>query len=165
MTILKLRRKVHDIDAKGQYFPFIVNQYTASIGVKESLMSRAIVRIFDPTMVTSHEKGVSSDDIDAPEITRDLIENFKNRLPANDYEYVENKDGVDEYRHTGSSSWSLRVLISKNEISFTCPPAQMFITNLLYEALRTASELCDHDKLAIYHCHGRGWINSEHLFK
>jgi len=128
-------------------------------------MRRAIVRIFDPTMATSHEKGVKTEETGAPEITPELIDNFKNRLPENDYEYVNNKDGVLEYRHTGTNKWSLQVLISKNEIAFTCPPAQMFISTLLYEALRTASQLCDHDRLAIYHCDGRGWINTEHLLK
>lgn len=126
-------------------------------------MRRAIVRIFNPIMATTHLQGVKLDEHDAPDITQDLIENFKNRLTGSDYEFVDNKDGVLEYRHTGSSSWSLEVVISKNEIAFTCPPKEMYILTLLYEALNTASKLCDHDKLAIYHCDGRGWINSEHL--
>lgn len=126
-------------------------------------MRRAIVRIFNPTMATSHVRGVKPDESGAPEIKQELIENFKSRLTGNEYEFVNNKDGVLEYRHTGTNKWSLAVQISKNEIAFTCPPKQMFITNLLYEALQTASQLCDHDELAIYHCDGRGWINTERL--
>lgn len=126
-------------------------------------MRRAIVRIFNPSMATTHVKGVQADEHDAPEITQDLIDNFKSRLTGNDYEFVNKKDGVFEYRHTGTKKWSLGVLISKNEISFTCPPKEMFMFTLLYEALQTASQLCDHNKLAIYHCDGRGWINTEML--
>ncbi len=126
-------------------------------------MRSAIVRIFNPIVAMTHEKGVTLDEVDAPEITPELIDNFRNRLTGNDYEFVENKNGVLEYRHTGTTNWNLEVLISKNEIAFTCPPKQTFVLTLLYEALRTASELCDHDKLAIYHCNGRGWINAEHL--
>lgn len=128
-------------------------------------MRRAIVRIFNASMATTHMSGVRADEHDAPEIRQYLIDNFKHRLTSNDYEFVKKKDGVLEYRHTGNRKWSLKVLISKNEIAFTCSPKDMFMFTLLYEALQTASQLCDHNKLAIYHCDGRGWINTEALVK
>jgi len=126
-------------------------------------MRQAIVRIFNPVMASTHVKGVKTEERGAPDITQELIDNFRTRLMGDNYEFVNAEDGVLEYRHTETKKWSLQVLISKNEIAFTCPSKQMFISTLLYEALRTASQLCDHDKLAIYHCNGRGWINAEHL--
>jgi len=106
---------------------------------------------------------VPTDVCEAPEIAPELIDNFKRRLAGNNYELVKNKGDVVEYQHTSSNQWSLQVRISKNEIAFTCPPKESFMFTLLYEALRTAVELCDHDELAIYHCNGRGWINNERL--
>lgn len=126
-------------------------------------MRQAIVRIFNPAMVTTHVRGVGADECDAPDITQELIDNFKTRLTGYDYEFEKDKDGVLEYSHTGTKSWSLQVHISKNEIAFTCPTTKVFLTNLILETLKTASQLCDHDKLAIYYRDGRGWINTENL--
>lgn len=126
-------------------------------------MRQAIVRIFNPAMVTTHTRGVSVDERNAPDITQDLIDNFKNRLTGYEYELENDKDGVLEYSHTGTKSWSLQVVISKNEITFTCPSTKMFLATLILETLKTASQLCDHDKLAIYYRDGRGWINNENL--
>lgn len=129
------------------------------------IMRQAIVRIFNPSMVTTHTRGVSTDECNAPDITQDLIDNFKKRLTACNYEFNKDKDGVLEYTHTGTKSWSLHVLISKNEITFTCPTTKIFLSTLLFETLKTASRLCDHGKLAIYYRDGRGWLNTEHLIK
>ena len=126
-------------------------------------MRQAIVRIFNPAMVTTHTRGVRADEQNAPDITQDLIDNFKTRLTGYEYELENDKDGVLEYSHTGTKSWSLQVLISKNEITFTCPTKKVFLTTLILETLKTASQLCDHDKLAIYYGDGRGWINTENL--
>ncbi|MDB3935702.1 hypothetical protein N9383_03155 [Granulosicoccus sp.] len=127
-------------------------------------MRKVIVRIFNPSVVGLAGNLIDIENLDIPSIDRDLLEQFRTRILKYEYELSSDKNGTTEFKCTKSSSWSLKVAVTSSEISFTCPSTKQFNASLLSESFQTASELCDHDRLALLDCsREKKWMNLEHL--
>ncbi|NNG41400.1 hypothetical protein HJP15_00345 [Pseudoalteromonas sp. NEC-BIFX-2020_002] len=129
-------------------------------------MRRAIVRIFNPSVVKLSGDIIDIESLEIPKIEKELLQDFKTRILKYNYELCSEKKGITEYTSTKSKSWSLKVVVTENEISFTCPETKMFNSSLLFESFQTASELCDHDRLALLDCsRDKQWMNLAHLHR
>ncbi|OLQ83758.1 hypothetical protein BIT28_14110 [Photobacterium proteolyticum] len=127
-------------------------------------MRRSIVRIFNPSVVDLAGDNIDIEILDIPGIEVELLEKFKARILKYEYELSSEKNGKTEYKCLKSKSWSLKVVVTDNEISFTCPGTKMYNSSLLFEAFQTSSELCDHDQLALLDCsRDKRWMNLENL--
>ena len=115
-------------------------------------MRRSIVRIFNPSVGGLVGDIIDIEALEIPIFEQELLEQFKTRILGYEYELSSEKNGITEYKCTKSKSWSLKIVVTDNEISFTCPLTKMFNSSLLFESFQTVSELCDHDRLAILDC-------------
>ena len=96
---------------------------------------------------------------DAPIISSSTSSHFKSKLTGFKYSLKNETEEHVQFKYTGSKSWGLLVEIENNQISFTAPLTKSYNSNLEFECLQTASELCDCGKLAIYHEKNKEWIN------
>lgn len=117
-----------------------------------------IARIFDKTVKSDSSEIMDADSESLPIIGPELLKKFKSRLVLYGYEFVREKDGVEEFKYTKSKSWGLRVMVSAREISFVCPSTRSYNHSLLFEAYQTSSELCDHGELVPLDVRNREWM-------
>lgn len=95
---------------------------------------------------------------DMPKIPPEKIEAFKNRLLKYEYTLSHEDEKHAEYEHK-NRNWGIQVNIFKTEIAFTVPYWDD-ADNAIFEALLTASELCDNGDLLVYDPQNGDWVDA-----
>src|SRR5687767_50914 len=120
-------------------------------------MRVSIVKIYDASI--SKLPGVNPSRENAPEIPRDVMDDFEKILQKYHYELNQGGELPRVYKYTKTKGWSLNVEVEANEIRFTTPLTKSYNSSMIFECLQTASELCDSGKLSIFHVKASEWID------
>lgn len=107
------------------------------------------ILIFDPTTKAAHSAGAILDEIDHAEIDGDVRFAYINRLEGYGYS---REAGAGPVGRFVDAALGITVAVREREIAFTAPYG-----DAIFEALMTASELTDGDKLALFDPQAGQW--------
>jgi hypothetical protein len=116
------------------------------------------IYIYEKSVKNVNMEDENIDPGNFPKIPREHVEKFKSRLLKYDYQLAHEGDDSVEYEHK-NSKWGIQVSIFENEISFSVPYWDDS-ENAIFEALMTASELCDHGELVAYDPQNGSWVEA-----
>lgn len=106
----------------------------------------------------SAKNNTNFDPENPPDIPASVLNTFKQRLLNHDYRVAHEESDHAEYEHT-NAKWGIQVNVFPTEIAFSVPYWDD-AEDAMFEALMTANELCDDQRLAVYDPQDGSWSNS-----
>lgn len=114
------------------------------------------INIYHPAVKEAAHRGLELDAFEHPPLPPDVVEAFVSRLGRYGYKQMSQSSFVSEFTKSMKGQ-TVQVSVFANEITFSVPFGPAFESGV-FEALQTATELCDTGALVVHDPQAGEWV-------